>query len=265
LKEGEFKKKIWDYYRKNGRSLPWRKTTDPYKILVSEIMLQQTQVDRVIPKYKAFLKKFPTIKKLAIAEGREVLALWSGLGYNRRALNLKRAGEAIVSKHKGKFPKTKTVLIELPGIGPYTAGAVSAFAWNNPEVFIETNIRRVYIHFFFSKKKSVHDKDILSLVEQTVDKKNPREWYWALMDYGSMLKRTMANPNRKSAHYTKQSKFKGSVREVRGRVLRELLSQKKVSRTVLQKDASIEQFNRAVDGLIKEGLIKKSRDFYTLT
>ena len=263
--DAEFKKQIYSYYKKHGRhDLPWRKTADPYRILVSEIMLQQTQVGRVIPKYQAFLKAFPTAKKLAQATNTEVLGLWRGLGYNRRAINLKRACEVITSLYKGVFPKTKVDLEELPGVGPYTAGAVSAFAYNLPEVCIETNIRAVYIHFFFPTQKKVDDAALLPIITRTLDTKNPRIWYWALMDYGAMLKSTRTNPGRKSKQHTTQSKFKGSVREVRGDILRTLLAKKKATRKQLQKEFEDERFLKAVNGLLKDSLIVKKGNSYTL-
>jgi len=225
-----FKDIIWRCYRKHGRDFPWRRTHDPYKILVSEIMLQQTQTSRVEGKYVEFLGRFPNFKSLAKASVSDVLRAWSGLGYNRRALALKKTAEIVVQNYNGKLPRDPESLDELPGIGAGTAGAIRAFAFNLPSVFIETNIRRVFIHFFFSKKKKVSDREILELIEMTADKRNSREWYWALMDYGAMLGREQKeNPNRKSAHYTKQSKFTGSNRELRGKILRLRLAHPKIS------------------------------------
>jgi A/G-specific adenine glycosylase len=254
----KFIKGIYSFYEKHGRgNLPWRKTTDPYKIWLSEIMLQQTQVDRVVPKYEAFLKVFPTVTKLAKATNSEVLGLWSGLGYNRRALLGLRTAQAVVDTHKGVFPRTMAGLDALPGIGPYIAGAIMAFAYNQPEVLIETNIRTVYIHFYFPKKKVVDDAEILPIIERTLDTKNPREWYWALMDYGSDLKKKIPNPSRKSKHHTVQTTFKGSVREIRGDILRTLLSKKKATAKSLQKNFDTEKFERAIQGLLKEKIIQK--------
>jgi len=218
----EFQHIILTYFNENGRSFPWRETQDPYKILCSELMLQQTQTERVIPKYKAWLERFPTAKDLAAANFSDVLIQWSGLGYNRRARFLQNACKTVVEKFNGEFPHTKNELQKLSGVGPYTSGAVSAFAFNNPEIFIETNIRAVYIFFFYSNKTGVSDSDLLQLIEQTLYKENPRIWYYALMDYGAELKRKIKNPNRKSAHYTKQTKFEGSLRQARGAILRQL-------------------------------------------
>ncbi len=220
LTKKAFQSKMYTYYRKNKRSLPWRETRDPYKVLVSELMLQQTQAPRVIPKYKAFLKKFPTIKVLATASTREVLEMWQGLGYNRRALYLSRIARTVVKHYKGIFPKTYEELCALPGIGPYTASAIMVFAYEKSQVLIETNIRAVFIHFFFPKSKKIPDTKLLPLIGKYMDSEYPKEWYNALMDYGVFLKMTIPNPSRKSKHHTRQSTFKGSIREVRGAIIR---------------------------------------------
>lgn len=226
----QFQKTVWNYYKTSARhNLPWRKNINPYRIWISEVMLQQTQVDRVVKFFDAWMKQFPTVQKLANASQIEILKQWKGLGYNSRAIRMKQAAQAIVSDYKGRFPGEYEELQKLPGIGPYTAGAISAFAHNQPIAIIETNIRRVFIHHFFQDHTDVHDEDILELIEKTLDKKNPREWYWALMDYGSFLGRTLNikgkkyNPNVQSKHYTKQSKFQGSDREIRSNILQLLL------------------------------------------
>jgi A/G-specific adenine glycosylase len=186
-------------------------------------MLQQTQVDRVMGKYGDFLAKFPDFETLAQAPWPEVLAVWQGMGYNRRALALKRLAQAVMEDWGGTLPTGVEDLRSLPGIGPATAGALRAFAFELPVVFIETNIRRVFLHFFFAEKENVTDREILPLVAETLDRKRVRDWYYALMDYGSELKKTGPNPNRRSAHYARQSPFNGSNREVRGRILKTLL------------------------------------------
>lgn len=226
----EFTKEIWGYYKKNKRDLLWRNTTDPYHILVSEVMLQQTQVSRVVPKYIDFLRQFPTIKKLAQATKADVLRLWQGLGYNRRALFLKKTCETLYVKNPKhpQFPTTQQELLDLPGIGQSTAGAILAFAFNKPEPFIETNIRAVFLYFFFKDNLSVHDTNILELLSEILkeskQRKNPREWYYALYDYGSMLKAKLGKDKTKlhkqSKHYNKQSSFKGSNREIRSNILK---------------------------------------------
>ncbi len=226
----EFKRSIWSHYRTHGRhALLWRKPAhvhDPYRIFVSEVMLQQTQVSRVEVKYPQFIKQFPTFRALARARTSEVLRAWQGMGYNRRALNLKRAAEVVVREYRGALPRDPALLYALPGIGAATAGSIAAFAFNAPIPFIETNIRRVFIHFFFPRAKKVRDETIMALVRKTLDTENPREWYYALMDYGTHLARIAPkNPNRKSARYRKQPAFKGSRRALRGAILKSLLKE----------------------------------------
>lgn len=262
----QFQKTIYAYYKTSGRKLPWRKTKDPYKILVSEIMLQQTQVHRVLPKYAEFIKRFPTFRSLAKAPLPAVLRAWQGLGYNRRALALKKITEVVEKEYNGKLPKSPGLLQKLPGIGPATAASISAFTWNAPSVFIETNIRTVFIHFFFKNKKVVRDENIEELVEKTLDQKNPREWYWALMDYGAMLKANGAKYNSRSAHYAKQSKFSGSNRQVRGAILRALLKEKRASPAALKKEMAIpnKRLSPLLNTLTREGFIKKQKGSYYL-
>lgn len=224
----EFRRSILDFYERDGRDFPWRHTVKPYEILVSEIMLQQTQTERVLPKYLAWLERFPDVQTLAAAPLADVLALWSGLGYNRRARFLQQACRLISERiaKGGTFPDTADELDALPGIGPYTARAVCTFAFNKPEVFIETNIRSVYIFFFFPDAAGleVKDSDLLVLIEKTLYRENPRLWYYALMDYGAALKKKVENPSRKSRHYTKQSRFEGSLRQARGAIIRQLVN-----------------------------------------
>jgi A/G-specific adenine glycosylase len=219
-----FQAEVREHYRNNRRDLPWRRTHDPYAILVSEIMLQQTQVTRVLEKYRLFLARFPTAAALARAEVGEVLAAWSGLGYNRRALALHRAAKIISDEHGGRVPDSAAELRGLPGVGAATAAAVSAFAFGRAEPFIETNIRSAFIHFFFQDLDGVADADILPLVEKTMDRDDPREWFYALMDYGVWVKRTYGNPSRRSRHHAVQSPFAGSRRELRAQALQALLS-----------------------------------------
>lgn len=273
-----FQEKLYKFYRENYRHLPWRvndlfsdKKGSPYKILVSEMMLQQTQVSRVLEKYKSFLKKFPTVKALAEALQRDVLKEWQGLGYNRRALFLKRTAEAIVEKHNGKFPKNYETLLSLPGIGQSTAGAIMSFAYNKPVVFIETNVRSVFIHSFFQNDtdrlrrqgqtdadRKIDDKELIPLIEKTLDKDHPRDFYYALMDYGVYLKQT-ENHSRKSKHYVKQSKFKGSHREARAKILKFLLENPKTKsiKTISQKlNLSEEKVRECTTQLKQEGFLR---------
>jgi len=258
-----FKKTIWAYYRREGRmALPWRHTRDPYAIFVSEIMLQQTQVARVTEYYKKFLKQFPDFRALARARQSDVLAAWQGLGYNRRAMFLKRTAEIVAKDFDGRLPDNRAALESLPGIGKGTSGSLMAFAFNKPEVFIETNIRRVFIHFFFPRQRKVTDAELERYIGNSIDKKNPREWYWALMDYGAAMP---ANPNRRSAHYKRQSSFAGSDRELRGKILRSTLSGNgsKISATVLLKELGVNvvRFKKIITGLEKEGFIVRKRNY----
>lgn len=227
MKIKDFQNTILQWYTIEGRhDLPWRKTQDPYKILVSEVMLQQTQISRVIPKYKEFLKKFPTLRSLANASTQELLNVWKGLGYNRRALYLKKTAEYISANLGGRFPREVEKIQGLPGVGAYTARAVAAFSWNTPEVFIETNIRRVILHFFFPDKEGVADAEIALILQEALYKKDPRSWYWALMDYGAVPLKKIVNPNKRSRHYVKQSRFEGSRRQARARILSLALEKK---------------------------------------
>ncbi len=259
-----FKKIVWRYYQENRRFFPWRETRDPYKILVSEIMLQQTQAPRVVEKYERFIKQFPSFKALATARLATVLKEWQGLGYNRRGMALKKAAEIIISDHKGKMPRDYETLLTLPGIGPATAGDILAFAYNIPTVVIETNIRTVFIHCFFEDRRDIHDKEILPLIKKTLDRDNPREWYFALMDYGAMLKKTLPNPGRRSRHYTRQSAFKGSNREQRSKILKYLLAYGRQSAETVAEALGLDKAAALLNlkAMSKEGVIavKKSKD-----
>ncbi|MBI4239801.1 A/G-specific adenine glycosylase [Candidatus Uhrbacteria bacterium] len=263
----QFQSIILNWYTKNGRhALPWRKTRNSYRILVSEIMLQQTQVDRVIRKYKEFLRAFPTPKALATASVQDLLKVWKGLGYNRRALNLQRAAQKIVHDFKGVFPKSIADIESLPGVGPYTARAVSAFAFNAPVAFIETNIRRIFIHFFFGNKKTVSDVDILPMVQKALWEKDPHQWYSALMDYGALAMKDINNPNRKSRHYTRQSRFEGSRRYARAKMLDYIMTRKSANLVLLheyslndsflEKYRSKESIRGILSDLAREGFIE---------
>ena len=223
----DFKKTVLDFYSHSGRSLPWRykNNPDPWGVLVSEFMLQQTQVKRVIPYWERWMKLWPQPADLAAASLETVLKEWSGLGYNRRAKNLHACSAEITKTYNGIVPRLPEQLIKLPGIGPYTAGAIICFAWNMPAVFIETNIRSVLLHFFFFDKTGVKDAELIPFLQKCLDHDNPKLWYWALMDYGAELKKLTKNPGHKSAHYTKQSSFIGSKRQIRG-VLIKILSTK---------------------------------------
>ena len=262
-----FKRTVWAYYKKHKRDLPWRKkTVTPYRILVSEVMLQQTQVDRVVPKYRQFIKQFPTFRALADAPLSLILIHWQGLGYNRRAKLLKQAAETVVREYDGALLRDEHERMKLPGIGAYSASAIGAFAFNEPVVFIETNIRTVFLHHFFPRRRNVPDKALLLLIEKTLDRKNPREWYAALMDYGAMLKRTGENPSRRSAHHTRQSRFEGSTRQVRGAIIRMLCVEGTATEAALVKKLKTERERVYVElqKLVKEGLIIKRGKWYAL-
>ena len=218
-----FRQMVLSHYEQYGRDMAWRNTTDPYQILVSEIMLQQTQVERVTIKFPEFIRAFPDFAALAAAPFANVLTVWQGLGYNRRAIALQKCAIRVMNEYEGILPADVDILATFPGIGRATASSIAAFAFNVPVVFIETNIRRVFIHFFFTDTDTVSDAEILPLVEQALYRNNPRVWYWALMDLGTALKKTVPNPNRRSVHYTQQSPFEGSDRKIRGTLLKLLL------------------------------------------
>lgn len=251
----EFQELVWEKARELYREMPWRQDTRPYYVLVSEIMLQQTQVDRVIPKFEAFIAAFPDTKSLAKASLSEVLQLWSGLGYNRRAKFLHEAAKKLQNDFGGTFPETLKELVSLPGVGVNTAGALLAYSFNQPVVFIETNVRTVYFHHYFHDDSSVTDAQLREIVEETVDKEHPREWYWGIMDYGSYLKRQGVGRNDKSHHYRKQSALKGSVREVRGAILKVLAKGPVAMKELKANTFDDERFSPALEGLLRDGLV----------
>lgn len=263
----QFQKKVYTYYETYGRDLPWRKADDPYAVLVSEVMLQQTQVDRVIPKYTAFLGEFPSFEHLAQASKAEVLSIWSGLGYNRRGLNLQKAAAQVMLLHGGRLPSDHRLLDDLPGIGPATASSIQAFAFNLPSVFIETNIRSVFIYEFFSKRAKVSDAELLPLVARYLDTQNPKKWYNALMDYGTMLKKTIGNPSRKSLSHNKQSPFAGSNRQLRGAILKLLLSGGVSESDLLSKLTEFDgdRVRLVLETLMKEAMIEKVGATYMIS
>lgn len=262
-----FQHKIHSYYKKHKRDLPWRRSISAYRTVVSEIMLQQTQVPRVMTKFPEFIKKFPNFTSLAKAPLRDVLTVWQGMGYNRRAKYLKAIAEIVTEQYNGRLPRMPDELLKLPGIGPNTAASITAFAYDKPVVFIETNIRSVYIHEFFPNKDNVDDKHLLPLIEQTLDHEHPRDWYNALMDYGTKLKAENKNPSRKSKHYTKQSTFAGSDRQIRGMILRLLTEHEKLSQQKLlsEIDKEKKRVKKIIDQLIDERLIEKVKQSYKIT
>ncbi len=270
MQPARFRTSVWQHYRAHGRhDLPWRKNHTLYRVLVSEVMLQQTQVERVIPFYKNFLKKFPTARRLADAPLSDVLKSWQGLGYNRRAKMLHAAAKDLTITRFDLVTRSNLVteLEKLPGVGPYTARAVAAFAYNQDVIVIETNIRTAVVHHFFSNKKKVSDVEIEKILIEVLPKGNAREWYSALMDYGSDLKRSGISLNKKSAMYTKQSKFAGSLREARGAIVR-LLARKPASQASIIKLFDVSrrtQLLEALEALCMESLIKKNGTRYSLS
>jgi A/G-specific adenine glycosylase len=254
-----FRKLIYAYFKNKRRDFPFRKEITPYNVLVSEIMLQQTQTGRVAEKYLEFKGEFPDFLSLSNASNEKLLKVWQGMGYNRRALALKQIAKIVINEYSSKLPDSVDILKTFPQIGHNTASSIVAFAYNKPSIFIETNIRRVYIYYFFPKKKNINDKDILPIVENTVDNDNPREWYYALMDYGVMLKKTHPELNKRSSHYRKQSPFKGSNREIRGKILKILTSESEILESTLSKklQLNLDKMRSILQQLEKEGFIKR--------
>lgn len=225
------------------RDLPWRNTRDPYGIWISEVMLQQTQVPRVLARWGAWLDRFPSVQALAQAPVADVLEEWQGMGYNRRALALKGAAEAIVAEYDGEIPQDTRRLCALPGIGPATAQGIRSFAFDLPGVYLETNVRTVFLHHFFPDVPGVPDRELVPLIQAACpagedaagdlfaiaqdENDTPRSWYYALLDYGAHLKKTVPNPSRRSSSYTRQSAFEGSRRQKRAHIVRMLLDASK--------------------------------------
>ncbi|MHC9544663.1 MAG: A/G-specific adenine glycosylase [Vulcanimicrobiota bacterium] len=245
-----FQTLICHRYQEYGRKFPWRDTVEPYHVVVSEIMLQQTQVERVCVKYPPFIDAFPDFPALAGASLSQIYPLWQGLGYNRRALALKKIAEKVVNECNGILPDSPDSLQQFPGIGKATAASICVFAFNRPYIFIETNIRSVFIHFFFKGRDDVKDSEIIPLIEKTLHRENPGRWYNALMDYGAHIKKTAINPSRKSAHHRSQSPFEGSNRKERGAILKALSDSGALSLSHLMK----------IPGLSKGALLKNLGD-----
>lgn len=224
----DLRERLLRWYAENGRDLPWRRTRDPYAILVSEVMLQQTQVPRVVPKYAAFLERFPDLAALAEAPLADVLALWSGLGYNNRALRLKRAAEGAVARTRDgrlgrppSLPGTVEELMRLPGIGPYTARAVLIFAHNADLAAVDANIRRVLLH----ELRLPHDlspAELQRVAIAVLPRGRSRNWHNALMDYGALV---LTSRTTSIAPLTTQSPFEGSRRSYRSRLVKLLLDE----------------------------------------
>jgi A/G-specific adenine glycosylase len=247
---------VRNHYKAHGRhDLVWRKKITAYKILVSEIMLQQTQVSRVELKFSLWMKAYPTLSKLSQASLTDVLKLWQGLGYQRRAKALYDLAQSIKA-----IPKAYDELVRLKGIGPYTASAVCAFAYDIfPAHLLETNIRTALIESFHQGESEVHDgmlyDDLSRLTKhRSVQKVGSRTWYYALMDYGAYLKTQRISHNAKSAHYAKQSPYEGSTRQLRAKVLFAITHKKKLPLD--------ERTESVVQKLIGEGyIVQKGKSF----
>lgn len=264
-KQKEHCRELLDWYKDNGRDLPWRRTNVPYRILISEVMLQQTQVSRVVEKYKAFLKQFPNTKQLAEASTSDVIKAWKGLGYNRRALFLQRTAQAIRKDFAGKFPKTLAELKTLPGVGDYTARAVLSFAFEQPTPVLDTNHRKFYQKTFFGDTIRT-DKELLKKAEEVVAWISSAygtdavyDWNQALMDWVSANSKIYILPKKKK---NKAVPFKKTDRYVRGRIIDILREHERVSLLSLRKRFDMltdERFQHILTGLKKDKLIVQEK------
>jgi len=266
----QFQKIIYEFSALNRRDFIWRDDITPYKILISEVMLQQTQTARVVPKFENWLEQFPDFKTLAQASNHEVLTAWQGLGYNRRGLALAKIAQIVSDKYDHELPNDPIVLETFPAIGPNTAGSICAFAFNLPITFIETNIRTVFTDFFFKGQSDISDKQLLPLIKATLDHKKSREWYYALMDYGVYLKKQLPKINAASKHYTRQSRFEGSKRQVRGAIVKILTQSKQVEYQSLieflkfELPTNIHDFDAIIENLIEEKIIHNQKNILSL-
>jgi A/G-specific adenine glycosylase len=264
----EFRRVVYENYGRAGRVLPWRENTEAWGVLLSEFMLQQTQIERVKPYWFRWMEMWPRPEDVHRATLEEALREWSGLGYNRRGVYLKNCAGIITESCRGRVPDTPGALQSLPGIGPYTAGSIACFAYNYPAVFIETNIRAALLHVFFGEKEGVRDGELLPILEKALDRANPRKWYWALMDYGAALKKLTANPGRRSAHHVKQGPFQGSFRQIRGGVIRALVSRGPGTVEDILKSLDLEmevpagELYRALEALEKDAMVAEKNGVY---
>lgn len=247
----EFQTFLFNWWGDNKRDFPWRETQDPYRVMVAEFMLQQTQAERVVPKYIEFLKAFPSMESLAGARKRDVLKHWLGLGYNRRALWLQEACERILSL--GEFPRSHEELRQFRGIGSYTSRSILIFAFNVDLAAVDTNVRRVLIHEGFVTP-DLGERALLRVAELLVPKGRSRDWHNALMDYGAMEVTSRTTGIRAK---NRQLRFKGSVREVRGRLLRSVVKQGVVEVDHISKEWNVprEVLDKAIRGLLNEGIL----------
>ncbi len=255
-----FQKKIFKWWEANRRVFPWRETTEPYAILVSELMLQQTQAPRVVEKFNQFVEVFPDLESLAKAQKFEILQLWSGLGYNRRAIWLQEAAQMIIERKE--FPNTPEELQKMKGIGKYSAHSILIFAFNYDLATVDTNIRRILVAEKFAEEKT-SERDLWEIAKKLVPKGRSRDWHNALMDYGS-IELTVAKTGIKPL--TKQGKFKGSDREYRGKILKLLLESKKITINQMITVLNLQEvkLESILQKMVKENLIKKKGKYYSV-
>lgn len=256
-----FQTKILNFYKQQGRDLPWRNTSNPYYIHLSEIMLQQTQVSRVINYYQKFIKNFPDLQSLSNASRHILLANWQGLGYNNRIIRLQESAKLLLENYDGEYPQDQKELQNLPGIGSYTSGAILSFAFNITSKVVDTNIRRILIHEL-NLDENISIRDLEEIAYQVTPKNRAKEWNNALMDYGA-LELTAKKVNIRPI--TKQSKFIGSTRWVRSQIVKQLLEQHEIS----IKDLEIRFHNYTINDILekmqKDQLIKiKNNKVYIL-
>ena len=257
-----FSQAVWDFYRQHGRPFPWRETSDPYAVLLSELMLQQTQTQRVLPKYVEFLSVWPDFQSMAASSLLEVLTRWKGLGYNRRALALRTIASA-TETFGWTLPDDQAQLLQFPMIGSSTAAAILAFCHGQPSVYLETNIRRVLIHQFFPGEEKVEDKNLRPILQELINLQTDfKHWYYALMDLGVYFKKNLANPNRRSAQYVLQGKFENSNRQIRGMLLLLFTERGSLRKDQLYESLPFEpeRIDECLEALRKEGFIQNLTD-----
>ncbi len=262
----EFREGVMRHFREEGRDFPWRRTRDPWLVLTSEIMLQQTRTETVAARWESWVARYPDPASLASSPLSEILSRWKGLGYNRRALALRKSADVVLQLYGGSVPRAESDLRALPGVGPYTARAVRAFAFGEPDVVLETNIRAVFLFYFFPGRERVTDRELEPFVAATLDRRDPRTWYYALMDYGAALKKREPNPGRRSAAYSRQPPFEGSHRQLRAALLHILASRGPLSPGELERAVREElpvgpektSLGRALEDLEAEGFLESS-------
>jgi A/G-specific adenine glycosylase len=256
-----FQKKVFLFYKKNKRDLPWRKTTDPYKILLSELMLQQTQVKRVVVYYEKWIARWPTIHTFASAALPEVLQMWMGLGYNTRAISLHKTAKKIVALFDGDVLRAMQQYKELPGIGKYTSHAVRIFSTNADLVTVDTNIRRIFISEF-DLPENISEHELWLLAEKCRPVGKSREWHNALMDYGALYLTAHKTGIRPT---TQQTQFEGSNRQIRAQILRHVL-EKPMTGKELTQTLKIDQgrLGPILEKMINQHILMKKNNTYLL-